>query len=310
MKSKSLGFSLLEISIVLIISSILLGISFEAGKFFLLHNSIETTKIKMNTLQNAIDIYLIENGKLPCPSGLKNNNGNSLTCTDDATNGVFVKNNVARGGIPYKELNLTSDLSYDSWKTKFTYSVLITATNNSSSSRNFKKLENNYTGITIFNDNSSNDITSKAVYSIVSHGSNKLGGFNFENNSINSTTNISIEETMNTINNSSFLVNTYFTNVKTNAKTYDDFVKYKTRMQLMADNGIDEVSCYIDTSIVTTIINNYNNLNGTTVQIPSSITVDFINYNNFKKNYTTDNSGNSYSLKCYKYGRLGIYKDE
>lgn len=309
MKTKINGFSLLEISIVLIIAGMLLSVSFQSAKYFLLQNHIETTKIKLNTIQDALEIYLIENNRLPCPAGLKNNTGNSLTCVNNPTDGVSSDGTIARGGIPYKELNLTADLSYDAWRTKFTYSVPVAIAVNTA---NFKQMSKNYTGITIQNylESGNIEITQQALYSVVSHGINKLGGYSYENNLENVTSGITASEQVNIPENSSLTTNVYFDNPKSSIKTNDDYVRYKTRMQLITGTGINDVDCDSSSTEINTLITNYNsNI------INRPVIGAFLVYNEEKSFTDSATSCNNttnceYIVKCYKYGRLGIYRNE
>ena len=81
MKFDSKGFTMIELSIVIIIMGLLFVGSFEANKHFMIQHNIKATIIKLNAIQNALDIYVIENGKLPCPAGLKSSSGESVsTC--------------------------------------------------------------------------------------------------------------------------------------------------------------------------------------------------------------------------------------
>lgn len=298
---KNKAFTLLEISIVLVIASILLSLGIGIGRFFLQQNQIKSTKIKLKTIANALDVYLIQNNKLPCPAGLKKSTGIALNncATTDTTNGVFVSNNVARGWIPYETLNISRDTVYDDWGNKITYTVAVDATSN------FNKLSNNFSGISIYNDSKSKLITSKAIYSLNSHGKNALGAYNKSNNQV-SITNISNEEKTNiassTVDNNKFL---YFNNLK----TYDDLGFYTTKFQVIVDNEIDNVSCYITQDIASQLLNNYgapSNCNFNDV-IPANNFLDF----DYSLNTSGDNNcKDKYKIMCLKYGRLEVIRND
>ncbi|MDD2839561.1 MAG: prepilin-type N-terminal cleavage/methylation domain-containing protein [Rickettsiales bacterium] len=294
MKKKYTGFTLLELSIVLIISSMLLTITFNSGKYFLEQNHIRATHVKLDTIQNALDIYLIQNRKLPCPAGLTIASGEELSSciTSSSSNGLFVNNGVARGWVPYEELNLTSDVAYDSWGDKITYSVSIDAVGN------FTEMEDGFQGITIYDNTTSKLITNKAVYSLNSHGKNKLGAYNKDGSAI-TTTGISSAENVNvpSLSTSSNLF-VYFSDYK----TYDDIGKYKTRMQIIIDGNIEDISCYITSTIVSDLITNAGITDSPTFTVPTD---NFLKYGN---NIVSIDS--EYKIKCFKYGRLGISKNE
>ena len=295
------AFTLLEMSIVLVITSTLLTLGIGIGNFFLEQNKIKSTKIKLKTIANALDVYLIQNNKLPCPAGLKKSTGIALNncATTDATNGVFVSNSVARGWVPYETLNISPDNVYDDWGNKIAYTVAVNTTSN------FNKLSNSFIGISVYNDSKSKLITSKAIYSLNSHGKNALGAYNKSNNQI-STTNISNEEKINiassTVNNNEFL---YFNNLK----KYDDLGIYTTKFQVIIDNKINNVSCYITQDIVSQLLDDYG--------APSTCNFDDVipadNFLHF--DYSINSSGNNdckdkYKIMCLKYGRLGVMRND
>lgn len=298
---KNRAFTLLEISIVLVIASTLFSLGIGIGSFFLEQNRIKSTKIKLKTIANALDIYLIQNNKLPCPAGLKKSTGVPLSnCSStNSTEGVFVSNEVSRGWVPYKELNLTADTVYDEWGNKITYTVANVAT------YKFNQLSNTFNGINIYNDSKSKLITSKAIYSINSHGKNGFGAYNKKNNQI-SITNISDLEKTNiassSVNNNDFL---YFNNLK----SYDDLGIYTTKYQVMIDNEMSNVSCYITKAIITQLLNDYGA--PSTCDFDSNIPAD----NFLKFDCTINSSGNAnckdkYKIICLKYGRLGVTRND
>lgn len=293
MSIKNKGFTLLELSIVLVIGSLILVASFESGKYFMIQNHIKSTNIKLNTIQNALDIYVIEHGKLPCPQGLKNNTGKSLsTCEiSDDLNGLYVHNGVARGGVPYADLGLTKDNSFDAWRNKVTYSVNIDST------KNIKRMGSNYSGITIYDNYQTNKITDMAVYTLVSHGKNKLGAFDAETHSQAGITGISNDEKLNiasTLTNANEIL--YFSD----SKIADDMARYKTWLQLIGDTYIEDVECNVTTNIIDDLIS----ANGITDPISFPMPIDnYIKYNQELKS----SDPYKYKLKCFKYGRLGVF---
>lgn len=293
---KNNAFTMIELAIVVIIMALLLAGGFEGAKFFLLQNQIKATLTKMSAIQNALDIYVIQNGKLPCPAGLKTSNGIAATsCSgSNPTTGISYISSppTATGGVPYETLNIPADLAYDAWKNKFTYKVAYAATTN------IRKMNNTSTKIYLYNNiySTSYQITNQVVYSIASHGPNKKGGYNANTNTQISTSGLSTNELYNT---TGYSMNIYFSNKKKG----DDLVRYKTAMQLLTDTNIEDVSCYIISSTITTLASN-NSISPTpTFSIPSG---NYLDYNNEIKS----TSSPKYKIKCFKYGRLGIYRDD
>ncbi len=288
------GFTMVELSIVIIIIGLLFIGSFEAGKHFMLQNNIKATIIKLNAIQNALDIYVIENGKLPCPAGLKVSSGESASSCSatNATTGIYVTSGsgIVRGGVPYKELNLTPDISHDSWNGKIIYSVSIDATNN------IRKMNNSsYSGIKIYDNGTTKLITDRALYSLVSNGKNKFGAFDFKSNSKLSTTGIGTYESRN-LGDSYTNENVYFSDYKTN----DDILKYKTRMQIINDTKLEDISCRIDNTIISNLLNSNSISDSPSFSIPAG---NYLGYNE-----EIESTSKKYKVKCFKYGRLGIFK--
>ena len=187
----SYGFTLVELSIVIIILTLLVGGSIDLTNTFLLQSQIKATEQKIEIIQNALDMYVLHYGKLPCPTGLKQGTGTAAaSCsTNNVTTGVFYYTNTARGGVPYATLNLSPDVAQDGWRNKFTYVVDVRAT-----TTNIDKLVPTLAHITVYNNSVSNQITNKALYALVSHGKNKMGGYGMSNSTMVSISGISAEE--------------------------------------------------------------------------------------------------------------------
>lgn len=294
MKKNFKGFTMIELSIVIIIIGLLFVGSFEAGKHFMIQNNIKATIIKLNTIQNALDIYVIENGKLPCPAGLKLNNGDSVSSCSatNTTTGIYVTSGsgVVSGAVPYEELNLTSDVSHDSWNGKIIYSVSIEATNN------IRRMNNlSYSGIRIYDNGTTKLITDRALYSLVSNGKNKFGAFDFKSNSKLSTNGISTYESRN-VGDTYTNENVYFSDYKTN----DDILKYKTRMQIVNDTNLEDINCMVDSTIISKLLTSNGISDSPVFSIPSG--------NYLEHNEEIESTSKKYKVKCFKFGRLGIFK--
>ena len=128
------GFSLVELSIVVVIIALMLVAAFAGGQYFLTQNQIKATNVKLNAIQKAMEIYVRRTGHLPCPSYLTENTGvevvNCQSAANNSLKGFYKVGNFISGGIPYRDLNLAADMSYDAWGGKFTYKVYIPATEN------------------------------------------------------------------------------------------------------------------------------------------------------------------------------------
>lgn len=318
---KNSGFTLLELSIVLLIASMLATFSVGIGKFFLEQNKIRATQIKLRTIASALDIYLIQHNKLPCPAGLKKSTGIPLgatpensagTCSSsNATEGVYVNNNVARGWVPYKELGLTADTVYDEWNNKIVYSVPTVLIHS-----NFNELDDDFNGITVYNDSKSkfsitND-NNKAIYTIVSHGKNSLGAFNKDGDQ-KSDIGISNDEKTNiastSLSNSDEFV--YFNDSRKpcyndNTKKCDDLGRYMTKMQVTVDSDIREIDCDASQNKINEAISRFGGIGS--CSITSSGT--FLPYNASIDSTGGGDCNDKYKLICLKYGRLEVMQND
>lgn len=295
----STAFTLLELSVVLLISALLLIISFEGSKFILIKNQFQATEKKLDTIEKAIEIYVRANGHLPCPTYMNNTDGIELAnCYNhrgtNETTGIHHINKVINGGIPFKTLNLSYDYAYDSWGNKFTYSVYQPAT------RNIRSLEKDGSTryLSVYENRIQNDnlISNNVLYTIVAHGKNKNCGYNARTGKIADCQsgvdypNAGKSDKQNVI---------YFPN----NEVADDIVRYKTATQLITDYGIEDMNCCVTTDIINDLL--------------SSLKVTGVSFSGFNSsckylmyNEEKESSGSGdYKLKCFKYGRLGLIKD-
>lgn len=300
------GFSLIELSVVLLISGILLVASFEGSKYILVQNQIDVTNKKLDMIQQAIDIYARSNGYLPCPAYLATNSGLAVNdcynqITSDSANGYFQIGNVIVGAVPYKDLNLPANISYDAWGGKFTYTVYQPA------AKNLRTLDmrdiNTNPYITIYENTEDDDylITNQAVYSIVSHGRNKYYGYQFKTNKAVSppsdTTNLLDKKNGPNEDKQTIL---YFTQ----DNTADDIVRYKTVTQFITEADISDLNCCVTNSIIEDLKNKLG-ISGSINFTGFTSDCKFLVYN---EEYASTGGTEKYILKCYKYGRLGILK--
>lgn len=142
------GFSLVELSIVLVIVSIIaysvsavVAVQAEKGK-------IDATKAKLDRIESALALYQNTNGGLPCPARgnvllgatgagdltfgteVTPHGANAGNVCDDAGN--IIENDISggantssiyRGVVPVRTLNLPDDYMFDGWGRRITYVV-------------------------------------------------------------------------------------------------------------------------------------------------------------------------------------------
>ena len=130
------GFSLLELSIVLTITGILLTVFLQVFSGIQQKKQMDVTKQRLYDIRTALTLYVITHGNLPCPAGPSGDysadqciNGTdpmpgveryNIDPPHDPTDG---KDDVWTGILPMKELRLDGEQIQDGWGNKFTYAV-------------------------------------------------------------------------------------------------------------------------------------------------------------------------------------------
>lgn len=137
---RSKGYSLIELSITLIIGSLLL-VGFM--KIYALEKNAErlaTTKERLQELRTAINVYAATYGRLPCPASPSGKPGASDTpCIDGVPPpdvAVFTPQErkddegmaIWTGAVPAAELGIPAVEATDGWHNKFTYAVTLKLT--------------------------------------------------------------------------------------------------------------------------------------------------------------------------------------
>ncbi len=205
------GFSLLELSIVLTIVGILLYATVAVGMTQIEVAKVKATQDKLEKIGNAITIYYKSYGYLPCPAdgqtaitvgtfgteqptiiGTRNtaintSGASNVKCSTAAANGLFWSPGtypaVYVGVVPVRSLNLSDELSFDSWGNRITYIVsrncvaggnwsttLISANQYACNDGATAAANGNSVGITNYTANT-------AAYMTISHGKNSLGAW-------------------------------------------------------------------------------------------------------------------------------------
>lgn len=144
MIQRRFGFSLLELSVVMVVLSLIAGFGINMGAGALKAADRVTTQERLNTIKIALDSFAKTNGYLPCPADRQwrltdanfgvevrvgtytgslsgnpvcGNSGTSLVQVGASAGRVFI------GGIPTRTLGLPDAYAGDAWGSKFTYAV-------------------------------------------------------------------------------------------------------------------------------------------------------------------------------------------
>jgi len=194
------GFTLVEMSVVLVIAGLVLAAVMTAGTAQIAQTRIITTKSKEEAVRTALITFIARNNRLPCPAvptlepdddgyGVA---ADSPGCTNVPSYGAGA-DIVYTGVLPWSSLGLSSESASDGYYNRFTYMVSGTATETNSIT--VSGLAGN---ITIHTDtpalpgspaagNQSNECANgltvnpcAAAAAIISHGANGNGAYTTE----------------------------------------------------------------------------------------------------------------------------------
>ena len=276
------AFSLIELSVVIIIISILITGSLSASVSAINNAKNKVTRDRMEQIYNALGNYLLINGHLPCPASLKevkstsSNYGVSVgdegTCESSGSynsTGVYnssVATNLVYGMVPIRALGLENNMAEDGFESKFSYIIDMNFTGDdfgtTAVSTNTMTITENTGGVTHTNSND-------AIFAIISHGSNRSGAFPI-NSATQNTRSTDLSEQLNDVDNlaAPAFTKTLMSKAK-NSEVFDDIVFYKTRNQLVADfNAFSKIFCLAtDGALVVSYPSS----------IPNTLTHDFAN---------------------------------
>lgn len=240
--NKKNGFSLLELSITIVILSL---ISVALVTFYgYTSNKVKNIKTeeKLEKIEQAIASYFSETGHLPCPAKLTFTKtdggfGKEAKDVDDSclaqdnldTNGLFFNGTLIYGTLPVYDLGLSTDYAYDEWGNSISY-VMDTVFHDPASFKDQLISEN----IAL---NSYGDTSSTGIFVIISHGKNGLGAFNNGyQNPLPKNSNIGGTAELNNVavQSSSPVFDEVF-KIDLYEDDYDDIILFKTKFQLIVE---------------------------------------------------------------------------
>jgi type II secretory pathway pseudopilin PulG len=188
-RGKTGGFTLLEVSIVLIIIVLIIAAGIPMGRTVIESAKVTQTNNKLDQIEQSLMAYRTAFNRLPCPADptLPNTNinygveaANPGKCTGGTpavpftnTSGAPEAGNVVEGGVPFKVLGLPESYMYDAWGRKFAYSVNYQVT--LAGSMKNQSLSDQC-GITV-NDAGGAARTTGALYALISYGEDGHGGY-------------------------------------------------------------------------------------------------------------------------------------
>lgn len=181
----SAGFSLMELSVVLVIVSAMVWGGITVGKSQIEASRAEQTRQKIEAINKALEIHRKSSNRLPCPADARLSESDANfgvaadmpgNCLDGAIKAPLTNGGDAVGGsVPVRALGLPNDYAVDGWGHRFTYAI----DRRMSEDDAYAKYSLNDSDIGVFDikDSSGASLTAKSVMALVSHGANGHGAF-------------------------------------------------------------------------------------------------------------------------------------
>lgn len=166
------GFSLLELAMVVAVSGLMLGYMLQAGTISNNKECYVSTKVQLQAIRNAIDIFARKNDRLPMPAA-RNVGIESTTYGREASGAdIDTVGTASWGALPFQTLGMPSTFAGDCWGNKFTY-VVTTALTTDNTSGGFK--DSTVIGTLTQKTTTTVNFSTTTAYAVISHGEDGLG---------------------------------------------------------------------------------------------------------------------------------------
>lgn len=232
------GFSLLEMSIGITISSIVF-ISFITFyiKFFK-EDQVLTTQTKLKKIEAAVIVYSSKYGHLPCPAPLNasltsSSFGVSTDCAAAAPSGTTdsgSNNDAIRiGAVPFKTIGLDSSYAFDSWRNRITY---VSVKNQSATTTLFYSFPTAGSNAIAVKDKNANFLHASldTAYVLISHGEKGVGASNYSGTVVTACDSSLESENCN---NNGVFIDSFYNPHATSTAYFDDILRWGTRSQII-----------------------------------------------------------------------------
>ena len=130
MPNKQIGFTLVEMAVVLVIISLILGTVLGLANAQIQASKINSTKQKQQAIKLALINFISRNNRLPCPAVATIARGTAGYGVEAPTGctGTTLNSPVATGIVPWSTLGITDENASDGYYNRFTYQVVVDAT--------------------------------------------------------------------------------------------------------------------------------------------------------------------------------------
>ena len=250
---KTLGFSLVELSVVIIIMGMMMG----AGLKYLSAQSenaiYSSTLKKQETIKLALISYFRAHKSLPCPDTKPSGGNTGAFSTTNIPDGMENRNSATAsppdvtqicdgnfGIVPFQTLGLSRDVALDGWENYMSYRVYYPASGTVNDWVRTTSFNAGNSGAVTVNDRypansaTTSNKTTAAVVAIISHGKNGLGAY-----TIKGTRNVlpspnTLDEYLNTVGTGNIFSRELSEDTSnTNYGVFDDLVVYLTSSDML-----------------------------------------------------------------------------
>jgi type II secretory pathway pseudopilin PulG len=175
-KSSSPGFSLLEISVVLLLCSLLVVSGVNLIKAWMDQNTLAVNQQRLNAIQQALTSYQSQKKSLPTPAGYKDPQGTNCfgritPCPGGVAGGTFPVAPIIIGAVPIRDLGLPDSYISNPYGYRYTYAVATLATT--------PPMNSTLASVINIKDAMTGAI-SNATYVVVDHGKDGKGTYTTE----------------------------------------------------------------------------------------------------------------------------------
>lgn len=230
------GFTLLELSVVLVIVTLLTGSTIVLGSLRIDQARINATHQRIAMLDSALKSYATLNRRLPCPANgayPKSHNlsgqeaANPGSCMGGAVTASWEDGQIAGGTLPVATLGLPPEAMFDGWGRKFSYAVDKRFTEAGAFDNNPQ--DSQCGGMTIQDSNGQPQITN-GIYLMMSHGIDGHGAW-LENGTVLNANVTHAASLQNISHTAAFRLQPYESHPDDPKNRYDDILFYGTRSQ-------------------------------------------------------------------------------
>ena len=263
LKGKKKAYSLLELSIVIAISAILVSAGLAIATGYANSAKVQLTKDRMDIVYEALGNFLVLNNRLPCPASIlevkstSSSYGDSIgsegVCSGSGVYSSTTNINLVYGMVPVRALGLENDQAEDAFKNKIAYiidrrftkaTVVPDAGNDSfgtATPTSIITVREVASGVTQID-------TSDAIFVLVSHGSNQSSAFGVNMSSQRARSSDSNEMGNDLDGSDNF--DAIIIAEDTDSDIFDDIILYKTRNDIVSDfKAFSAIPCPLSDSI-------------------------------------------------------------